>query len=125
MHFHFHHEQDVAGCVDPHPEWPDWVGALITTLNRMEFRLMATVQDSINEAAVVIHELVAAVSDLKAQAGPAVDTSALDAAVAKANAVLSPAPPAPADVPAQPAEVPVPTTDGTAPVQTVPSVPLA
>lgn len=137
MHLHFHHHHDIAGCVDDHPEFSPGEQAILATLTRMEMRLMATVNDSVAAAVTAINDLIAEVNNLKSQIAPAVDTSALDAAVAAAQAVLpqpAPAPvveptPAPADVPAQPADVPVTDpvapADGTQPVTSIPSVPLA
>jgi hypothetical protein len=116
---HFHHRHDVDGCVDAHEDWPPLAGVLLATLDRLESR-MSNQQTSIDAAVTVIGDLVAEVQNLKGQISPAVDTSALDAAVAAAQAVITPAVPV-ADAPADTAVSDVPPVEAPAsPVEDLP-----
>lgn len=144
MHFHRH---DVDACVDSHDDWPDWALTILATLDRRELQLMSQIQDSIDALAAQLSAAAdsaeAKLADVEAQlaaaqsAEPAVDLSALQAAVAKVAALVpapapvdapveQPADPAPAaDTPVDPAPADTQPVDSPAVVNGIPSVPLA
>lgn len=119
---HFHHAHDADPCERDHG-WPDYVHAIIATINRGVATVSAD-QDKIVELAQGMNDVLSAieaeVANLKAQPqAEALDFSPLEAALSRGQAdVPAPAPapaaeptptPAPVDpsVPA-PADVPAP-----------------
>lgn len=125
---HFHHKHDVAGCTDEHHDWPDYITALLATIDRRDLQLMTAIQDQIDSLAAqltaAIGEVASELDGLRSRtADPDADFSELQAAVAAVNALVgAPAPqPAPAPVvepsPVEPATEPIPAAVVDSPAQ--------